>query len=93
MGPGIPEGAEGRRTAAGGCARAHARAEVGSNMCQGMCHRVCLGYGTGAECKLGQVAFEAFPVPATEICPELPSAVAGPEGYNLSDTCYARIQK
>ena len=80
MGPGIPEGAEGRRPAAGGCARTRARAEAGSNMCQGMCHMVCLGHSTWVECSLGQVALCAFSILATKICPELPLAVAGPEG-------------
>lgn len=93
MGLEIPEGAERRRTAAGGCAWARARAEVGSNMCHGMCHRVCPGYGTGAEGRLGWVALGAFPVPTTKICPELPLAMARPQGYNLAAVCYARIQK
>ena len=80
MGPGIPEGAEGRRAAAGGCARARARAEVGSDVSRGMCHRVCPGYGAGAEGRLGRAALGALPVPATKICPELPIAMAGPQG-------------
>ena len=86
-------GGWGRRAAAGGCAGACARAELGSSVCWDMCHRVHLGCGSWADCRLGQVALGAFHVLATKICPKLSLAVAGPEGCTLSAMCCARIQR
>lgn len=86
-------GGWGRRAAAGGCAGARARAELGSRVCWGMCHRVHLGCGSWADRRLGQVALGACHVLATEICPKLSLAVAAPEGCTLSAACCARIQK
>lgn len=86
-------GGWGRRAAAGGCAGVSTRAKAGFSMCHGMCHSVCIRHGAWSESSLGQVALGAFLVPATEICPELPLAVARPEGYTLRARCCAGKQK
>lgn len=91
MGPGIPVGAGRGRAAAGGHEGARARDEAGSNVCGSMCHRLCLGCGSEAESRLGQVALGTFHVLATKICPKLLLALARLGACPVSATCCARI--
>ena len=74
MGPGIPVGAGGRRTAAGGCAGAYAGAEVGSPVPGHVSQSVP---GTWAESRLGRLPLVLSPYWLLRSVPSCLSLFAG----------------